>query len=180
MAKEGNEYGDFSTSQFSPPPKRSGFGGYSVRATLCALGVALIFLVACGAPEATQFLPRGNSTISLQTASGTIPVRVEVMDSEAEWQRGMMSREQLAEDAGMLFAFPDSKVRKFWMKDTLVPLDMLFFDADLQLIHIQHSAPPFKRDPCPTFGPEKSAQYVLEVNAEWTKEHDVTLGDRLR
>lgn len=145
--------------------------------TLILIGAVLF--AACGT-DASPFTPRDNSTITLQTDAGGIGVRVEVMDTDAEWKRGMMGRTELADGMGMLFVFPNEKIHDFWMKDTQVPLDMLFFDADLTLLHIQHNVPPCKRDPCPTFGSQVVSQYVLEVPAGWAKEHGVKLGDTLQ
>lgn len=141
--------------------------------------LSLLVLSSCG-EQAPVFHPRDNSTIYVKTTSGSIPLRVEVMDSDVEWQRGMMGRTELADDAGMLFVFPAQKIHDFWMKDTRISLDLLFFNADRELVHIKHDAPPCVKDPCPTFGSEKASQYVLEVNAGWAKEHGAKFGDTLQ
>lgn len=66
---------------------------------------------------------------------------------------------------GMLFVFPDTEPRTFWMKNTLIPLDMLFFDAGHHLVAIQADAQPCKADPCELYPSNAPARYVLELNA---------------
>jgi uncharacterized membrane protein (UPF0127 family) len=70
-------------------------------------------------------------------------------------------------------------MRSFWMKNTKIPLDMLFFDKDLKLISVQHSAPPCLGDPCPGYSSGAPARYVLELNAGQAKMLGATPGDEL-
>ena len=76
-----------------------------------------------------------------------------------------MDRTAMPADHGMLFVFPDSQPRTFWMKNTLIPLDMLFFDANRHLVAIQADAQPCKADPCQLYPSNEPARYVLELNA---------------
>lgn len=91
--------------------------------------------------------------------------RVEIADNEADRERGLMFRTRLAADHGMLFIYPDARIRNFWMKNTLIPLDILFFDADKRLINISANTPPCKTADCPTYASSAPAKYVLELNA---------------
>ena len=103
---------------------------------------------------------------------------VDVADSPVKQAKGLMFRKSLDENRGMLFVFEREAKHSFWMKNTLIPLDMLWLNTDKEIIHIEHSAPPCKEDPCPTFGPQSSnAKYVLEVNGGWSIENSVGLGD---
>ena len=75
-----------------------------------------------------------------------------------------MFREQLSDKKGMLFIFPQEGVHSFWMKNTLMPLDLLWIDKERKIIDIQ-TAQPCQEDPCPVSTPSGSALYVLEINA---------------
>jgi uncharacterized membrane protein (UPF0127 family) len=90
---------------------------------------------------------------------------VEIATTPAEQQHGLMDRTSMPAGHGMLFVFPDSQPRTFWMKNTLIPLDILFFDADRHLVTIQADAQPCKADPCQLYPSNESARYVLELNA---------------
>lgn len=104
---------------------------------------------------------------------------VEVPDDREEFARGLMFRKHLPWNAGMLFAFDDEGTRRFWMKNTLIPLDMVFFDSSSKIIDIKENVPPCKQEECPTYPSKEPAQYVLEVNAGFVQEKGIKLGDRL-
>lgn len=106
-------------------------------------------------------------------------VGVEIARTEAERQRGLMFRESLAPDEGMVFVFDAIGFYPFWMKNTLIPLDMLWLDPDGRVVSIAHSVPPCKADPCPTYPPSADALYVVEVVSGFAKEHGVEVGDQL-
>ncbi|MGH8213888.1 MAG: DUF192 domain-containing protein [Rhodanobacteraceae bacterium] len=92
-------------------------------------------------------------------------IRVEIVADDASRAHGLMDRTSMPATHGMLFVFPDDAVRTFWMKDTLIPLDMLFFDANRHLVAIQANAQPCKADPCQLYPSNTPARYVLELNA---------------
>ncbi len=102
---------------------------------------------------------------------------VEVVRTPAEVERGLMFRERLAPDAGMLFVFPETSVHTFWMKNTLIPLDMIFADADGVVVGIVEDAEPLTTTPRQVGAPSR---YVLEVNGGWSAAHGVARGDRMR
>lgn len=104
---------------------------------------------------------------------------VELATDEAGRERGLMMRTQLAPDHGMLFVFPDTAPRWFWMKDTLIPLDILYFDADRKLVSMQLDVPPCKADPCSTYPSDKPARYVLELSAGTARRIGARVGDAL-
>jgi YVTN family beta-propeller protein len=106
-------------------------------------------------------------------------VFVEVPDDLEESMRGLMFRKHLPGNAGMLFAYYDEKPRTFWMKNTLIPLDMIFVDSNSKIIEIKENVPPCAQDECPTYPSKEPAQYVLEVNAGFVQEKGVKVGDRL-
>ena len=93
---------------------------------------------------------------------GSAKFQVEVMDDEAERARGMMNRAQLAKFSAMLFVYERERILSFRMKNTLIGLDMLFFDSAGRLVNIRADAIPGDETPLRGTGP---AQYVLEINA---------------
>lgn len=106
-------------------------------------------------------------------------VYVEVADSPKEQSLGLMFRKKLEKDEGMLFIFDDNRKHSFWMKNTLITLDMIWLDSKKEVVHIEHSAPPCKESPCPTYSSQYPAKYVLELNGGWAIENDLKLGDTL-
>jgi YVTN family beta-propeller protein len=104
---------------------------------------------------------------------------VEVPDDREEFARGLMFRKHLPWNAGMLFAYDDEETRRFWMKNTLIPLDMVFFDSSSKIIDIKENVPPCKQEECPTYPSKEPAQYVLEVNAGFVQDKGIKIGDRL-
>lgn len=102
---------------------------------------------------------------------------VEIVANEAARERGLMHRTHLAADHGMLFIYPDAQIRLFWMKNTLIPLDILFFDAHKRFINVSADTPPCKADPCPTYASTAPARYVLELKAGTAKHLSLHAGD---
>ena len=113
------------------------------------------------------------------TSSVIASVFVEVPDDREEFARGLMFRNHLPWNAGMLFAFNEEEPRRFWMKNTLIPLDMIFVDSSSKIIDIKENVPPCEQEECPSYPSREPAQYVLEVNAGFVQEKGVKIGDRL-
>ena len=90
---------------------------------------------------------------------------------------GLMDRTSMPADHGMLFVFPSAEPRTFWMKDTLIPLDMLFFDEAHRLVTVHADVPPCKADPCPLYASNAPARYVLELNAGTAAKLGLRKGD---
>lgn len=107
-------------------------------------------------------------------------IRVEVAANPESRQRGLMFRDALAPDRGMIFLFPEHGPHSFWMKNTLIPLDILWLDAAGRIVHIGAKTPPCEADPCPSYSPGKDASYVLELAAGRAAELGLREGDRLR
>ncbi len=116
------------------------------------------------------------ATVTITTPSGPVQVTAEVADEPDEWSRGLAFRPSLAEGAGMLFVFNDERVRSFWMKDTLIPLDVMFMNDALTVVHIVEGAVPCEADPCPLFSSGAPARYALEVNADFVQIHGIRVG----
>jgi uncharacterized membrane protein (UPF0127 family) len=96
-------------------------------------------------------------------------VIVEIADTPALRQQGLMFRKELSDDMGMRFVFERSGKYPFWMKNTLIPLDMLRVDEQMRVVEIV-TAQPCTADPCPSYGGTEFARYVLEINAGRAKQ----------
>ena len=106
---------------------------------------------------------------------------VEVADTNESRALGLMFREQMDDGAGMLFIFPDTQRRAFWMKNTLIALDILYFDQNRKLVSISENTPPCKNTTtrCPSYPSAQPAKYVLEINAGLSEEYGFKTGDEL-
>jgi uncharacterized membrane protein (UPF0127 family) len=107
-------------------------------------------------------------------------VKVELATDEETRAQGLMYRDQLRPGTGMLFLFPNDGDYPFWMKNTLIPLDMIWIDANRRIVHIAHDVPPCKVDDCPSYPPHAVARYVLEVAGGVAAAHGLKDGDVLR
>lgn len=104
------------------------------------------------------------------------PVRAEVAANEGDRARGLMFRDHLAKDGGMVFVYPDQALRRFWMKDTRLPLSIAFADRDGVIVWIADMEP-FDTDTTSSMLP---AMYALEMNQGWFAAHDVQKGDQIQ
>ena len=104
---------------------------------------------------------------------------VEIADTPEERTKGLMFRELLEQDQGMLFVFDRPWTFKFWMKNTLIPLDMIRLDKSWRVVEIA-SADPCISEPCPRYGGTQQASYVLEINKWLAKKHNIQLGSTLQ
>lgn len=105
---------------------------------------------------------------------------VELATDDASRQHGLMMRTTLTPDHGMLFVFPYTAPQAFWMKNTLMPLDILYFDTDRRLVSMQSGLPPCKADPCATYPSDAPARYVLELSAGTAQRIGARHGDELK
>jgi len=104
---------------------------------------------------------------------------IELATNNAARERGLMARTALAADHGMLFVFASSAPQAFWMKNTLIALDILYFDDARKLVSVQRDVPPCTADPCPVYPSSGAARYVLELPAGTAQRIGVKPGDQL-
>ncbi|HWN22049.1 MAG TPA: DUF192 domain-containing protein [Gaiellaceae bacterium] len=144
-----------------------------------ALPILLAALLAAGASfgagDEVRF-PRGTATIA--TGERKLVLRVEVARTDEQRQRGLMQRRSLARNAGMVFQFPSATSGAFWMKNTLIPLDIAFYGPRGGILRIMQMKP-CKADPCPLYDPKVSYRGALEVNAGSFRRWGVRRGDRI-
>jgi len=115
-----------------------------------------------------RFLDKGDNLL--------YSVDIEIADDDAKRMQGLMYRDSMAENHAMLFVFPDEDERSFWMKNTIIPLDIIYVNAKNQIITTQKNAVPYSEDSIPSNGP---AKYVVEVNAGFCERHSVKPGDHI-
>lgn len=116
-------------------------------------------------------------TLSVTKKNGeVVNVKLKVADAINERSQGLMFVKEMPEDEGMLFIFEAEEMRKMWMENTYIPLDMLFVNAGKQIFNIKENATPLSREIIYSVGP---AKYVVEVNAGFVKKHGITAGDKI-
>ena len=109
-----------------------------------------------------------------------IPVYVDVANDPKEQSKGLMFRKSMEWNTGMLFVNDDVKYLAFWMKNTYIPLDMIFVDKDLRIVDIKEDVQPcLQEDICPSYPSKQPAKYVLEVNAGFVQQNGIRVGDIL-
>ncbi len=157
---------------------------------LTTVTLTLVILLATSVPAFAQ--SEGASGLEIPAATGTgasplpistvttsagerLPVEVEIADTDAERQTGLMGRNVLPENAGMLFVFEGEQTLSFWMRDTLIPLSIAYIDAEGRIVDIQDMQP--LDDVPPHYVSAQPAQYALEVNQGFFEERGVMVGD---
>ena len=105
--------------------------------------------------------------------------KVELADTRQKQALGLMFRDSMPADQGMLFIFPNEAPRSFWMKNTRISLDIMYFDKHLKLVSISADTPPCRVSRCPSYPSVVPAKYVLELNAGTASALGVGLGDSL-
>jgi uncharacterized membrane protein (UPF0127 family) len=121
---------------------------------------ALLLMAACLRP-AMAAAPLPVETITIDTRNGPHSFSVEIAADDESREHGLMFREKMAPDAGMLFDFRTPQMVSFWMENTIIPLDMLFVRADGTIARIKENATPYSREPIPAGEP---VQLVIELN----------------
>jgi uncharacterized membrane protein (UPF0127 family) len=106
---------------------------------------------------------------------------IEIADDDAERARGLMFRDDMAADHGMLFIHDSEAPQSYWMKNTRIPLDILYFDDNRRLVSQQRDVPPCSLgDQCPPYPSDAPARYVLELNAGQAAQLKLETGAELR
>jgi uncharacterized membrane protein (UPF0127 family) len=108
----------------------------------------------------------------LSSGQGSVEFNIEIADNLFEHMRGLMERTSLPENSGMLFIFDRAGNHTFWMKNTPLPLDIIFFDDNLRVVGIVENTRPYSLD---SIDINKDSRFVLEVNAGTVKKHGINL-----
>jgi uncharacterized membrane protein (UPF0127 family) len=145
------------------------------------LALILVFVLAltagCGGGDDGNG-DAGSATVVLETDDGEKEIEVEIVDTEDERALGLMGRASLPEDAGMIFVYPEPTEGGYWMKNTLIPLSIAFYDVDGRILRILDMEP-CRSDPCRVYDPGVRYAGALEVNQGAFERWGVREGDRL-
>lgn len=109
-----------------------------------------------------------------------VAVTAEVADTPQLRTQGLMHRKEMHQDKGMLFVFEEEVQHGFWMKNTLIPLDMLFLDDELRIVDIISDVPICTTQYCKSYVPDSMYLYVLEVNAGFANQHQIRIGQMVQ
>jgi uncharacterized membrane protein (UPF0127 family) len=167
--------------------KQQRFSRYTASLLLSGiLGIGLFGVVSCAneAENTTQmtteviagttFQHEGNLTFYYGDSSET-NIKIEIAETEGAITQGLMYRKSMDFDKGMLFIFPDSDTRSFWMKNTIIPLDIIFVGEDMKIVAVKDHTTPYSTDSVPS--DNKQAKYVIEVNAGFAGKFGINVGD---
>ena len=150
-----------------------------------AAAIAAGTLASCNNAPKTENKPVEQATIAFRTDGELLlltstgdtlkQIEIEIADDDYERETGLMYRQELGTDQGMLFVFPDEAERGFYMKNTHIPLDIAYFNADSIAISIHQNTTPLDDTTIPSNG---AAKFVLEVNAGKLQEWQFGVGDK--
>mgnify|MGYP001558168719 CR=1 FL=1 len=118
------------------------------------------------------------NTITIYTGAGTVNIRVEYAVTPEERQKGLMNLSSLNKNFGMIFIFPEEKNQSFWMKNVLIPLDLIFISSNGKINEIA-TLNPCSAEPCSVYNSKNPAKYVIEVNAGSTEKWKILESDIL-
>jgi len=109
-----------------------------------------------------------------------VNVSIEAVSSPQKMKKGLMNRESLCENCGMLFIYDEApKQVSFWMKNTTIPLEAIWINEEKKVIEIT-SMNPCENDPCPSYKSPGIVSYVLEVNQGWSEKNNIKKGNYLK
>src|SRR3954453_19252113 len=137
---------------------------------------ALLLLIGASASLAQQLQSFPTADLTIETAGGPRKFHVELATSPPQLEQGLMFRRTLAPDAGMLFDFKTPSPVSMWMKNTFIPLDMVFIDNKGRILNIAERTVPHSLDPVAAAGP---ARAVLEINGGTAARLGIKPGDRV-
>ena len=123
-----------------------------------------------------NFTKEGELSFSDSLGTSKTKIDLEVADNEYERELGLMKRIEMKENQGMLFIFPDEQIRSFWMRNTLISLDMMFINAAKEIVTIHRNTTKISDQ---TYPSSKPAMYVVEVVAGFAERHNIQVGDRI-
>jgi len=148
-----------------------------LRAAKIVILAAALFAVGCGTSNITDEL-----NLTQVTFPNGVKINAETMRNEAELMRGLMFRESLAPNRGMLFIHPAENTFRYWMYQTKIPLDLIWMDHDRRIVEMSLDTPPCRSTSataCPNYGGNFKSKYVLEVNAGIARKNGLKTGDAL-
>lgn len=151
--------------------------------TVSIIGLFFLLSSSCKEDKKTvqqvviNFKKEGELTIKKSSNDSIIKtIDIEIADDQYQTQTGLMYRDSMEDNQGMLFVFPEAELHSFYMKNTKIALDIIYIDADKKIVSIQKNAVPFSENSLPSNAP---AQYVLEINAGLSDQWNLESGDEI-
>lgn len=167
------------TDRFKPYRREKDYMDYQ---KIAAVGLILISIgyLLTHLPQEEGYQGSVNATFSTDGSELTW-ANLEVADNETERAEGLMNTTDLGKHEGMLFIFPDQEMRSFWMKNTLIPLDMIFLNEDREVINVEtaYPEPNTSDEDLKIYRSERPAKYVIEVNAGFAENYSITEGTKI-
>ena len=155
----------------------AGYNEFLRRGFFAALFICVL-VVGAGAQSGSAIAENFKTPLVVEKTDGTLDAfQVELALTNVQRSQGLMHRKKLAPGDGMLFIFPDSNRRSFWMRNTIISLDIIFIAADGHIVNIVAEAEPLTDTPRPSTGPAKA---VLEIVGGRAAELGITPGDIVR
>jgi uncharacterized protein len=142
--------------------------------------VITVLVYLCFYFAGTLLAPVSKQNSQNQVCFGSRCFFVELAKTSLEQEKGLMNRKQLDKDKGMLFIFEKEGIYAFWMKNTLIPLDIVWINSNNKVVFISQNTEPCKSLICPSVVPTAKAKYILEINAGICEEIGLKLGDELK
>jgi uncharacterized membrane protein (UPF0127 family) len=154
----------------------------SRRNVFAAIAVgAFVALGGCAQSEQQQSSSGGpdmrTEVVTIETDNGPVRINAEIADDDQERSRGLMFRQSLADDHGMLFIFQEPEMASFWMRNTIISLDIIFIGVDGRILNIADHTTPYSEESIPAVGMTKG---VLEIRAGRAEALGIRPGDRVR
>ena len=178
-------------AQAPPPPKKSSRNTLALAGTILLI-IALIAILtyqpsnkpvttaqpppATPQPGAYDFIKQGEMRFLTAKQEFISAIDIELAQDDLKRQQGLMYRDKMAENQGMLFVFEDEDTRSFWMKNTVLSLDMIFVNGHNEMVTIHKNTTPYSEQ---SYSSTKPAKYVVEVNAGYTDRHKIAVGDHI-
>ncbi len=131
---------------------------------------------AVGKNTAYSFVKEGDLSFTNPNGDSIAQLEIEIADDEQQRQTGLMFRDKMGENQGMLFIFDREAPQAFWMHNTVLPLDIIYVNSKMEIVHIAKNAKPYSEKSLPSIKP---AQYVVEVNAGYCDKIGIKEGDKI-
>lgn len=154
---------------------RKYFGNRKVLLVLSAIFIIGLIVFTSGNNSERQ-------EVTVLTEEDSVNVSVEIADSKSEREQGLMYRRKLALGEGMLFVFEEEAPRSFWMKNTYIPLDIVFLDSDGRVLNVEEAypEPDVSEEELEHYTSDGDAQFVLELNSTFSEKYGVNTNDRVK
>ena len=178
-------------TQASPPQKKGSRNALALAGTIVLI-LALIGVLTyqpsnkpvpitqpstnTGQSGAYDFMKQGEMRFQTAKQEFISAIDIELAQDDLKRQQGLMYRDKMAENQGMLFIFEDEDARSFWMKNTVLSLDMIFVNGHNEIVTIHKNTTPYSEQ---SYASTKPARYVVEVNGGYTDRHKIVVGDHI-